>query len=180
MPFAFTRRRTAGFTLLEVLIALAILAVALAASVRAAGGAINTALTLKQRTLAQWVAENRLAEETAQQNWPDAGTKNGDAAQAGQVFTWEEIVSETPNPQFRKVEFRIFAAGDDKHVLVSLIGYLTKFAATPSAPVGAPSGQSDASGQSGSTPATPEQTGTQNQPATGSESKNQNETQQNQ
>ena len=58
-------RRTPGFTLIEVLVALAILAVALAAAVRASSTAADGALELKERLLATWIAQDRLAEYAA-------------------------------------------------------------------------------------------------------------------
>src|SRR5256886_2548166 len=54
-------RRAAGFTLVEILVALAVLAIALTATARSLGGALDTTAALRDRTLARWVAEGRLA-----------------------------------------------------------------------------------------------------------------------
>jgi general secretion pathway protein I len=118
-------RSHSGFTLIEILIALAILAIALAAAGRATGSAADGARILKQRTLAGWVAQNRLNEEMIKRSFPSAGVQNGDATQAGQTFTWQQTTSETENPKFRKVEIKVAAKGDESHVVASLIGYLT-------------------------------------------------------
>lgn len=107
--------------MLEVLVALAILAVALAAAVQATGTATDSAGELKLRLLANWVAQNRLAEYTAMRAFPSTGENEGTAEQAGIRFRWEERVSQTPNPAFRKIEIRV--AFNDR-VLADLIGYL--------------------------------------------------------
>ena len=117
--------RRAGFTLIEILIALAILAVALAAAGRATGSATDGARILKQRMLGEWVAQNRLNEEMIKRSFPAAGVQNGDATQAGQSFTWQQTTSQTEKPKFRKVEIKVSAKGDEAYVVASLIGYLT-------------------------------------------------------
>ena len=114
-----------GFTLIEILIALAILAIALAAAGRATGSATDGARILKQRTLGAWVAQNRLNEEMIKRSFPAVGVQNGEAAQAGQIFTWQQTTSQTENAKFRKVEIKVSAKGDESYLVASLIGYLT-------------------------------------------------------
>ncbi len=87
-----------GFTLVEILVALAILAVALAAGMRAVAQSADGATLLKQRTLALWVAQNRLAVAQLASPWPAPGLRDGEAVQAGARFVWRETVSGTPNP----------------------------------------------------------------------------------
>lgn len=116
-----------GFTLIEILIALVILAVALAAAGRATGSATDGARILKQRMLAEWVAQNRLNQEVIAQSFPSVGVQTGEASQAGQTFTWQQTTSGTENPNFRKVEIKVFAAGDNSYSLASLIGFLVRF-----------------------------------------------------
>jgi general secretion pathway protein I len=67
-------RRPAGFTLIEILVAVAILAVALAATTRAASIATDGAMETRERLLATWAAENRLAELRARKVFPAAAT----------------------------------------------------------------------------------------------------------
>ena len=110
-----------GFTLLEVLVAIAILAIALAASVRAVSSATDNTAELKLRLLASWVAQNRLAEHIAARSFPSAGDDEGTAEQAAFTFRWQESISETPNPRFRKIEIRVSA---NDRVLATLIGFL--------------------------------------------------------
>jgi general secretion pathway protein I len=97
-------RGASGFTLVEILVALAVVAVALAAGMRAVAQSADAATLLKQRTLALWVAQNRLASAQLEAPWPAVGGRNGQAAQAGAAFVWRESVSGTPNPAFRRIE----------------------------------------------------------------------------
>lgn len=116
--------RVRGFTLLETLIALAILAIGLAAAMRAIGAATNTAYDLKQRLLAQWVAQNRLGEIRARSIWPDIGSSEGEATQADLQFIWIQTVTGTPNQAFRRVEVKVVLPGELSHSLTKMVAYV--------------------------------------------------------
>lgn len=109
--------------MLEVLIALAILAIAMAAVARASMQMTDSSSALKQRLLANWVADNRLAEHMARSEWPPVGLKNGVEEQAGLSLRWEENVANTPNVAFRRVEINVYA-GADEHSLAQIVGYM--------------------------------------------------------
>lgn len=119
-----------GFTLFEVLIALAIVAIALIAAVRAANIGTESAIDLKERTLSGWVARNRMAEHVAFRDWPQAGTNAGSETEGGMNFAWREKITSTPNPLFRRIEISVFRKSEGQHVLADLTGYL-KFPAEP-------------------------------------------------
>lgn len=116
--------RRAGFTLVEILVALAIVAIALAAGMRALAQATETASALKARTLALWVAQNRLAAAQIAAPWPALGNYNGDATQAGARFVWQASVTTTPNPAFRKVEVMVAQPEAPDYALARLTGFL--------------------------------------------------------
>lgn len=121
--------RAAGFTLIEVLVALAILAVALGAAMRVAGMAATTTGELKQRTLALWVAQNRLAEQRLRGmrgEWPPLGQSEGEATQAGLAFRWQEDIDATPHGDFRRIRIRVFAGDGADRALADLAGYLPR------------------------------------------------------
>ena len=113
-----------GFTLVEILIALAIVAVALAAGMRALAQSADGATSLKAHTLALWVAQNRIADAQLANPWPSPGTRDGDAVEAGQRFVWREMISATPNGAFRKIEVAVMAPETPDYVLARLVGYL--------------------------------------------------------
>lgn len=113
-----------AFTLLEVLVALAIIAIALGAAVRLAGDMIDTSYALKQRTVARWIAQNRLNTHLAQNNFPALGSSEGDESMGGMDFHWQEDVSNTPNQYFRRIELRVYDSSDRDFALSILSGYV--------------------------------------------------------
>jgi general secretion pathway protein I len=109
-------------------VALAVLAVALTAGMRAVAQSADAASLLKQRTLALWVAQNRLASAQLEAPWPAAGARAGDAVQANTAFVWRETISGTPNPAFRKIEIAVANAAEPDYVLARLSGFLGRTA----------------------------------------------------
>ncbi|HEY7788695.1 MAG TPA: type II secretion system minor pseudopilin GspI [Casimicrobiaceae bacterium] len=117
-------RSARAFTLIEVLVALAIVAVALAAGMRALAQSADGATSLKLRTLALWVAQNRLAQAQLADPWPSRGITDGGESQAAVQFVWRQTVSDTPNPAFRKIEIVVAEPGVPDYTLAHLSGYL--------------------------------------------------------
>ena len=116
-----------GFTLLEVLVALAILAITMAAVSRTASSSIHHVDALRTRVIADWVAQNRLALHQARADWPAPGIQTGEEAQAGQTYPWQEEIIATPNPYMRRIVVSVYAPDDAKHTLRELTGYLVQF-----------------------------------------------------
>ena len=112
-----------GFTLIEVLVALAIVAIALLAALRVAGQGANNAGDLRARLFAGWIASDRLAEHRARSEWLSLGIRGGTQRQGGIEFTWREEVVTTPNPAFRRVDIFVYAAPDTSRVLSTLVGF---------------------------------------------------------
>ena len=113
-----------GFTLVEVLVALAIISIALLAALRVAGGGTNSAGELRARLLAGWVAQNILADQRARAQWPAPGIQRGTQRQGGIEFAWREEIIATPNSAFRRVDIRVFAAPEEAHSLAHLTGFV--------------------------------------------------------
>jgi general secretion pathway protein I len=118
--------RQRGFTLVEVLVALAIVSIALLASLRVAGMASNGVGELRARLLAGWVAENILAEQRARGVWLPLGMQRGLVHQGGIEFAWREDVIATPNSLFRRVDIRVFLVAEESHVLAHLVGFVVR------------------------------------------------------
>ncbi|MDD3675908.1 MAG: type II secretion system minor pseudopilin GspI [Thauera propionica] len=119
------RARTAGFTLLETLVALSIIALALSAAMRAMGSTAAAAASLREHTLATWIAENHLAELRARQGWPPIGQRQGHSMMGGRRYPWIETVSGTPNPLFRRVLIEVRGTDDDRS-LVRMDGFAVR------------------------------------------------------
>lgn len=116
--------RSRGFTLIEILVALAIIAVALAAGMRALAQSTDSATALKARTLALWVAQNRLAAAQIATPWPALGNYRGNDTQAGAQFQWREAVTTTPNPAFRKIEISVMEPDRPEYQVAHLVGFI--------------------------------------------------------
>ena len=114
-----------GFTLIEVLVGMVIIAVTLAAVSRAASHAFQTSEELKRRVLADIIAQNRLEMHKAQHDWLALGKLSGQETQAGITMTWKEVVTETPNPAFRKIVVEVFDNVNPDDQLRRLVGFLT-------------------------------------------------------
>lgn len=115
-----------GFTLLETLVALTIVAVALISSLRAIGSTALAASSLRERTLADWVAHDRLALYRSNDTFPPPGRSEGRTRQGPLEFVWRERISTTPNALFRRIDVYVHAADSEQ-----LLAHVTGFASRP-------------------------------------------------
>ena len=118
--------RQPGFTLIEVLVALFILAITMAAVARTSSSSIHHAEALRTRIAADWVAQNRLALHQARGDWLPTGLQTGEEEQAGQTYPWREEIIATPNPTMRRIVISVNAPDDRQHTLRELSGYLAQ------------------------------------------------------
>lgn len=116
------RSRRAGFTLLEVLVALVVVSLALLAALRAGGGLQDDAERYRESVLAQQCAQNYLVEQRLRQNFAGTGVHVQSCTQADRSFTVRADVQPTPNPNFRRVDLRVLdASGWAAWKLVAII-----------------------------------------------------------
>jgi general secretion pathway protein I len=110
--------------LVEILVALAIVAIGLAAAVRATYQVSLGTENARIRLVATWVAQDRLVEHSARADWPAPGTASGSASQGPFAFAWREIVSATGDPSLRRIDIAIAEAARPDYVVARLSGYL--------------------------------------------------------
>jgi len=106
-------RKALGFTLIEILVALAVLAVALGAAITGMARYADNAAYLREKTFALIVAHNRLTEIDVEPHWPDTGKSDGEAELAGARWKWSVEVSATADENVRRVDIGVRADGRD-------------------------------------------------------------------
>lgn len=116
--------KPAGFTLLEVLVALAVLAVALAAVMKTTMENAENASYLRDRTLAHWVAMNVVTETQVQKEWPALGKKEGTAMMAEREWYWVMNVTETMDDELRRLNVQVYYNRQDKEAMAILVGFM--------------------------------------------------------
>ncbi len=119
-----------GFTLVEVLVALAIVAIALGAGLRVSGSQINNVQRQGDMFRAQLCAENELIKLRLTRQLPDTGGRTFSCEQASVVLQGKLHVEATPNPSFRKVDAIVYQTqGDNKeaYTLVKLTTLAGRF-----------------------------------------------------
>jgi len=115
--------KSRGFTLLEVLIALAIVALALTALVRASGQQADALAREREQTLAGWTAANVLAEVKLRDGFPAVGERGGEQQQGDRKFRWKLIVSATDQPAIRRLTVTVFGDARGEEPIASLSGF---------------------------------------------------------
>jgi general secretion pathway protein I len=118
--------RCTGFTLLEVLVALTIIALSLGALISTSGSQAGSAGYLKQKTIAHWIAMNEITQLQVEQAFPGKGDTNGSTVMAGIEWYWTRTVKETEDENSRQVELKVYLDEDRESSLTRLIGYLSR------------------------------------------------------
>ncbi|MBE9561232.1 MAG: type II secretion system minor pseudopilin GspI [Proteobacteria bacterium] len=112
-----------GFTLLEVLVALAILAIAMSAIIKVTSENAENASYLRDKTLAHWVAMNVLTEIQVRKEWPSIGRKEGIVKMAERKWYWFLKVSTTVDNELRRLEIKVYL-NKEEEALTALVGFI--------------------------------------------------------
>jgi general secretion pathway protein I len=131
-------RASRGFTLIEVLVALAIVAIGMSAVLEALTSSANTALYLQDKTFAEWVALNRIETVRLSGTVPSPGTSNDDIDYAGRKWQWQQKVTSTRIPGMVQVDIDVrpadSKADDDRGWYASASGFMSNAIAPPTDP----------------------------------------------
>ena len=114
---------------MEILVALAIVALSLGALISTTGTQAGSAGYLKQKTIAHWVAMNALTQLQIENTFPGKGESKGSTEMAGAEWYWTQTVKETEDEDSRQIEIRIFLDEERESSLTRLVGYLSRPAA---------------------------------------------------
>ena len=113
-----------GFTLIEVLVALAVLAIALSAAIKGVSSNTSNAAHLRDRMLAHWVVMNKITELQVDTAFPAPGVTTGTMLMAEHEWAWQVTVSTTPDASIRRLDVEVRNRKEDKQPLDSLIAYV--------------------------------------------------------
>ena len=118
------RKNDSGFTLIEVMVALTIIAISLGALLSTSGTQAHSATYLKQKTLAHWVAVNELAQLNVDDTFPDTGEKKGSTSRANHDWYWiRKTTKLAESNNRREVVFTVFSDKNYEYNLTTLTGY---------------------------------------------------------
>lgn len=106
-------RRLNGFTIIEVMVALAIVAFSLTAVAASMGQMIDTANAMRERTYASWIAQNKIAEMRLANVVPEVTSTSGEVDYAGTEWAWRAVVSETGVENLFRVDVTVSYPGSD-------------------------------------------------------------------
>jgi general secretion pathway protein I len=116
------RRRAPGFTLIEVLVALGIVAIALLAGLKATTALTTNAMRQSDVLLAHLCAENELVRVRLSRRMPTVGEATVECDQAGRRFSVNVNVLPTPNPSFRRVDAQVLDGSSPVLRLSTIVG----------------------------------------------------------
>ncbi len=113
-----------GFTLIEIIIALAVVAVAMTALVRTAGIQADGLATLRDRSYAEWVAANAIEELRLDKLVPEPGSRLGNEMMGRQRWYWRLEVSTTDQERVRAVRVWVSARPDLHYPVYQAVAFV--------------------------------------------------------
>jgi general secretion pathway protein I len=122
----FKTMRQSGFTLIEVMLAMAVFAVAGVALLGVADNNYRHISLLEEKMLANWVASNQLVELSLATTWPPKNNRKGNVEMAGRTWYWQQKVIKTDNNLLQQVIMEVRLNEDDELVSASLETYLSQ------------------------------------------------------
>lgn len=124
--------RCGGFTLLEVLVAMAIISLGLIGVFTSLNQMLGATELLRDKTLASWIATDRITEMRVLGEYPDAGERDDTVDMAGAEWTYTIKVSKIPDMTMRRLDVTVAFADDPDNTIATVIGFLAPPQATGS------------------------------------------------
>jgi len=115
--------RSRGFTLLEVMVALIIVAFSLTALTASMNQMIDAANTLRERTFASWIAQNKITEMRLANVIPEVSATSGEIEFGNTEWEWRAVVSETGIENFRRIDVSVSHYGAE-YVILTVTGFI--------------------------------------------------------
>ncbi len=109
-------KNAAGFTLIEVMVAMAIAALGLAAVAASVSQMVDAGNAMRQRTYASWIAQNKIAELRLANIVPDVSETSGDVDYVGREWLWRATISETGVDNLYRVDVQVGLADGDENI----------------------------------------------------------------
>ena len=116
--------RQRGFTLIEVMVAMAITALGLSATYYAIMQSVSAVDRLQDKTYAHWIALNQLTEMRLQQQVPEIGETNGDLEYADQRWFWRSSVSESGVDNLYRVDIEVSKENSPDDIVSDIVGFI--------------------------------------------------------
>jgi len=118
--------KKSGFTLIEVMLAMAVFAVAGVALLGVADNNYRHISHLEEQMFANWVASNQLVEVSLDKTWPPRNNRKGKVEMSGRTWYWQQKVVKTANKEMRGLTMEVRLNEDDELVTASLMTYLAQ------------------------------------------------------
>lgn len=115
-----------GFTLIEVMLAMAIFAIAGVALLGSAQNNFTTMANLEQKAVAQWVASNQLVAASIDKTWPPKDNRKGSVEMAGTTWFWQQKVVRTTDSNMRQITMEVRLNEKQEQPISSLVTFVAK------------------------------------------------------
>jgi general secretion pathway protein I len=122
-----------GFTLLEVMVALAIVSIGLIAAFNGVIQMAYSTATLRERALADWIAMNEITAIRISGEFPAVGRINGETEFAGRDWRWEARISDTGVNDLRRIDMHVTSEEAPEDAITIMTGFVSRGSGTPAA-----------------------------------------------